>query len=177
MRVSRLVVVASGAALLALGAVALGLDVPTGPASFTAAQKAAVEKEVRQFAASVSRDVTQQGPAAWEKHFADSPAFFMASDGKLVFPNRQAASQAIGELTRTIQHIELTWGDDLRVDAFTISPFWQVPGMRSRSTGKVIRRPKTASSPAWRSVATANGSFATRIGRWLCQPRRRESQT
>jgi hypothetical protein len=43
----------------------------------------------------------------------------MASEGKLVFPNRQAATRAIGELTQTIQHIELTWGDDLRVDPLT----------------------------------------------------------
>ena len=119
MRVGRWIVVASGAALLALGGVGLGLDVPTGSASFTGAQKAAVEKEVRQYAAVVARDVTQQGPPAWEKHLADGPAFFMASEGKLVFPNRQAATQGIAEFTRTIQHIELTWGDDLRVDPLT----------------------------------------------------------
>jgi len=97
----------------------LGFDVPAGSARFTAARKAAAEQEVRQFVATVSRDITQQGPAAWEKHFADDPAFFMADEGKLVFANRQAATQAIGELSRTIQHMELTWGDDLRVDPLT----------------------------------------------------------
>ena len=97
----------------------LGFDVSENSPHLTAGRKAAVEQEVRQFAAAVSRDITQQGPGAWEKHFADSPAFFMASEGKLVFPSRQAASQAIGELTHSIQHIELTWGDDLRVDALT----------------------------------------------------------
>lgn len=111
--------VASGSTLLALAGCGLGLHVPTGFASSTAARKAGVEQEVREFAAAVSRDITQQGPAAWEKHFEDSPAFFMASEGKLVFPNRQAARQAIGELTHAIQHIELTWGDDLRVDPLT----------------------------------------------------------
>ena len=34
---------------------------------------------------------------AWRKHFADSPDFFMAVNGKLVFPNGQAAAQAIRE--------------------------------------------------------------------------------
>ena len=119
MCVARWVVVASGTTLLVLAGCGLGFDVPTGSPQLTAVRKAAVEQEVRKFAASVSRDITQQGPAAWEKHFADSPAFFMASEGKLVFPNRQAATQAIGELRRTIQHIELTWGDDLRVDPLT----------------------------------------------------------
>ncbi len=97
----------------------LGFDVPVGSAQLTEARKAAIEQEVRQFAVAVSRDITQQGPAAWEKHFADDPAFFMADEGKLVFPNRKAATQAISELTHTIQRIELTWGDDLRVDPIT----------------------------------------------------------
>lgn len=118
MRVGRWVVVAAGCTLLALVGCGLGLD-STGSASLTAERKAAAEKEVREFAAAVSRDVTQQGPPAWEKYLADSPAFFLADQGKLVFPNRQAARQAIAEFTRTIQHIELTWGDDLRVDPLT----------------------------------------------------------
>lgn len=119
MRVAPWVVVASGTTLLALAACGLGFVVPAHSGSLTAARRAAIEQEVRQFATVVSQDITQQGPAAWEKHFADSPAFFMASEGKLVFPNRQVARQTIGELTRTIKHIELAWGDDLRVDPLT----------------------------------------------------------
>lgn len=119
MRVGRWVVVASGVALLALGSFGLDFDVPRDSPSFTAARKAAVEKEVRQFAAAVSQDVTQKGPPAWGKHLEDSPAFFMASEGKLIFPDRQAARTGIVEFTHTIQHIELTWGDDLRVDPLT----------------------------------------------------------
>lgn len=88
-------------------------------AAFPAARKAAVEADVRKFVASVARDVTQEGPAAWQKHFADRPAFFMASEGKPVFPNRQAATQGIESLTHMIQHIELTWGEDLWVDPLT----------------------------------------------------------
>jgi hypothetical protein len=113
------ILVMAGIPLGLLPGCGLGFDVPAGSAQLTAARKAAVEQEVRQFAAAVSRDITQQGPAAWEKHFADDPAFFMADEGKLVFPNRQAATRAISELSRTIQHIELTWGDDFRVDPLT----------------------------------------------------------
>jgi len=82
-------------------------------------RRAAIEDAVRRFAASVAHDVTQEGPAAWRKEFEDSPAFFMASEGRLVFPNRQSAAQAIDELTRTVKQIELSWGADLRVDALT----------------------------------------------------------
>lgn len=85
----------------------------------TPKRRAEVEDAVRRFAASVAHDVTQEGPSAWRKEFSDSPYFFMASEGKLVFPNRKAAAQAIDELTRTLKQIELRWGDDLRVDALT----------------------------------------------------------
>jgi hypothetical protein len=82
----------------------------------TKTRAAEVEKSVRAFARSVAHDVTEEGPAAWRRHFADDPAFFMASGGQLVFANGAAARAAIPELSRTIKKIELTWGDDLRVD-------------------------------------------------------------
>lgn len=90
-----------------------------GAQHLTPERRAAVENAVRQFAASVAHDVTQDGPAAWRRKFSDSPAFFMASEGMLVFPTRQTAAQAIDELTHTIKQIELRWGDDLRVDVLT----------------------------------------------------------
>ena len=86
--------------------------------SLTPARRVAVEDGVRRFTATVARDVTQEGPMAWRKHFADSPAFFMAVNGKLAFPNGQAAAQAIPEIARQYKHIELRW-DDLRLDALT----------------------------------------------------------
>lgn len=85
----------------------------------TAERAAAVEAGVRAFTRTVAHDVTEEGPAAWRKHFADSPLFFMAVDGKLVFPSGAAAMAAIPDLARTIKHIELRWGDDLRVDPLT----------------------------------------------------------
>jgi hypothetical protein len=67
----------------------------------------------------VAHDITQEGPAFWRRHFADSPKFFMAADGHLAFPNNAAAMAAIPELVRTFKQIELRWGDDLRVDPLT----------------------------------------------------------
>lgn len=85
----------------------------------TSALASAVDNAVRAFMGTVAHDVTQDGPAAWQTHFENTPAFFMAVDGQLVFPNREVATQAIQGLTHTIKHIELQWGDDLRVDPLT----------------------------------------------------------
>jgi hypothetical protein len=84
-------------------------------------RKAAVEAGVRSFVSNVAHDVTQYGPAAWSKYFADEPAFFMADEGQLVFPNSQAAKQAIPNLSRVFKSIDLKWGDDLRIDPLTPS--------------------------------------------------------
>ena len=90
-----------------------------GPRSLTPASATAVEDGVRSFTRAVAHDVTQDGPAAWRKHFSDGPSFFMAADGLLVFPNSTAATAGIHDLARTFKQIELRWGDDLRVDPLT----------------------------------------------------------
>ena len=87
--------------------------------SMTAARATAVDQSVRAFAQLVAHDVTQEGPSAWRRHFADSPEFFMAAEGRLVFPNSASATAGIQDLPRTIQRIDLRWGDDLRVDPLT----------------------------------------------------------
>jgi len=96
-------------------------DSANDPQSLTPERRVAVESGVHSFLQTVAHDVTEQGPTAWQKHFADDPAFFMANDGRLVFPNSQAAAQGAQAFARTIQHIELHWGDDLRIDALTPS--------------------------------------------------------
>jgi len=53
--------------------------------SLTAPRALAVDRDVRAYANAVAHDVTQEGPAAWRRHFADSPSFFMASEGTLCF--------------------------------------------------------------------------------------------
>jgi len=104
-------------------AASLGCQTPrnsTGnPQPLTPEQRAAVEAGVRRFVSDVAHDVTQEGPSAWRKHFGDTPSFFMASEGSLVFANSQAATAAIQNLARTIKHIDLRWGADLRIDPLT----------------------------------------------------------
>jgi len=75
-----------------------------------------VADSVRAFMQTVAREVTRDGPAAWRHQFADDTAFFMASEGRLVFSSAAAAGKGIDGLTRVIAHIELRWGADVRVD-------------------------------------------------------------
>ena len=56
---------------------------------------------------------------AWIKYFDASPAFFMAVNGQMAFPNPAAAQEGTRKFAQTIRHIELKWGDDLRVDPLT----------------------------------------------------------
>ena len=117
----------------------------TGPPPMSPRQEFAVDVDVRAFASDVARDITKEGPAAWRRHFSESPAFFMAADGTLQFPDSAAATAGIQALTRTIQHIELTWGKDLRVDplardlALIATPYYETIetayGSRVESTG------------------------------------------
>ena len=83
----------------------------------SARRESAIVVDARAFAFDVARDVTAEGPAAWRKHFSDRPAFFMAADGNLQFPDSASATVGIQALTRTIRHIELKWTEDPRVDA------------------------------------------------------------
>src|SRR5579864_8648945 len=86
------------------------------PQPLSARREAAIDVDVRAFTFAVAQDVTREGPAAWRRYFSESPAFFMAADGHLQFPDSASATAGIQALTRTIQHIDLKWGDDLRVD-------------------------------------------------------------
>ena len=83
----------------------------------TTSESEAVIREVRAFGEDVARDVTKDGPAAWAKYFADAPGFFMAVDGKLEFVNGMAAQTALPQIVRAMPHIELHWGEGMRVDA------------------------------------------------------------
>ena len=87
--------------------------------SLTTAHATAVEEGVRAFMQTVAHDVTEEGPLAWGKYFDASPAFFMAVNGQMAFPNGAAAEKGIQNVAVTIKHIELKWGDDLRVDPLT----------------------------------------------------------
>ena len=78
-----------------------------------------VDAAVRTFMQTVSHSVTQDGAMAWIQYFDTSPAFFMAVNGQMAFPNPAAAQEGTRKFAQTIRHIELNWGDDLRVDPLT----------------------------------------------------------
>ena len=92
---------------------------PDESQSLTPGRAAVVDDGVRAFMQVVAHDVTDDGPAAWRRHFADTPSFFMAVDGSMAFPNSAAATAGIQSFARTIKQIELRWGNDLRVDPLT----------------------------------------------------------
>ena len=85
----------------------------------TPASAAAIGESARTFMRTVAHDVTREGPQAWLRFFDTSPEFFMAVNGQLAFPNAAAAQEGTRNFARTINHIDLTWGDDLRVDPLT----------------------------------------------------------
>jgi hypothetical protein len=78
-----------------------------------------VDQAVREFMQTISHSVTQDGAMDWIKYFDATPAFFMAVNGQMAFPNATAAQEGTRTFAQTIRHIELKWGDDLRVDALT----------------------------------------------------------
>ena len=84
--------------------------------SLPPARAAAIGESARTFMRTVAHDVTQEGPLPWLKFCDNGPGFFMAVNGQLAFPNAAAAKEGTQSFARTINHIELTWGDDLRVD-------------------------------------------------------------
>jgi hypothetical protein len=77
---------------------------------------AAATDSVRAFMRTVAHDVTRDGPTAWLKFFDDSPAFFMAVNGAMAFPDPSAARNGTQKFADTNRSVELKWGDDLRVD-------------------------------------------------------------
>jgi hypothetical protein len=85
----------------------------------TPAREAAIVESARTFMHTVAHDVTQEGPLAWLKFLDTGPGFFMAVNGQLAFPNAAAAKEGTQNFARTIDRIELTWGNDLRVDPLT----------------------------------------------------------
>jgi hypothetical protein len=87
--------------------------------ALTPASDAAIDESARTFMHTVAHDVTQEGPLAWLKFFDTGPGFFMAVNGQLAFPNAAAAKEGTQNFARTINRIDLTWGNDLRVDPIT----------------------------------------------------------
>lgn len=80
-----------------------------------------VKNNVQKMMDSVSENISLNGPIAWLEHFENSPEFFMASDGQLVFPNIDSAESFIRNiLVNRIHKIKLEWSD-VQVDPISIS--------------------------------------------------------
>lgn len=132
-------------AAFGLAACSAGTAGPAELQSLTPAGAAATDESARTFMHTVAHDVTQEGPIAWLKFFNTGPEFFMAVNGQLAFPSPAAAKEGTQNFARTINRIELTWGDDLRVDALTaelavVATSWREiqvdkAGHRSEETG------------------------------------------
>jgi hypothetical protein len=105
--------------LIALAALTWGGPSAADGQALTPRTRAAVTVSVRRFVLAVAQDVTAHGPTAWRRHFSDTPSFFMAVNGQLQLADSAAASRAIAALPGMIQRIELTWGEDLRIDPLT----------------------------------------------------------
>jgi hypothetical protein len=89
--------------------------------TLTPGQIADVKDSVQIMAQSIAKDISQQGPKAWLQYFEDAPDFFMASEGKLVFPNIDTAKNIINtKLITIISKIELHWSD-VRIHPLTAS--------------------------------------------------------
>lgn len=72
-----------------------------------------------EFMNGVAVGVTRDGPIAWKRYFAADPSFYMVSEGRLVFEGGDVARRSIDDLTRTVERIELRWGEPIRVDLMT----------------------------------------------------------
>ena len=87
--------------------------------SLTPASAAAIDESAARSCIPWPMMSLKRGPLAWLKFFNTGPEFFMAVNGQLAFPNAAAATEGTQNFARTINRIELTWGDDLRVDPLT----------------------------------------------------------
>lgn len=93
-----------------------GARVPEPGRPLDVAHARAIADSVRAFAAIMAQGVSRDGPAAWRGFFEDSPAFFLAAEGQLVFPTSDSATRAIRGLAQRIASVELRWGEGVRVD-------------------------------------------------------------
>jgi hypothetical protein len=79
-----------------------------------------IRREVTAYADTIALDLQREGPRAWLRHFERTPAFFMASDGRLQFPDNDSADVFVEDLAGRIRSMDLQWGE-LRVDPLTPS--------------------------------------------------------
>lgn len=78
-----------------------------------------VRDSVQIMAGSIAKDVSREGPVAWLRYFENTPGFFMASEGRLVFPNYDSATNFTkNTLVKSMSKIELHW-NNIHIDPLT----------------------------------------------------------
>jgi hypothetical protein len=78
-----------------------------------------VKDSVSRMTANIARDISNKGPAAWLNYFEDTPDFFMANDGQLVFKDYPSAKAFIlNTVVKIIPGIKLRW-DHIRIEPLT----------------------------------------------------------
>jgi ketosteroid isomerase-like protein len=130
----------------------------------------AIRDSVSQMTANIARDISAKGPAAWLDYFDDTPDFFMASNGQLVFKDYTAARAFIqNSLVRVISKINLRW-HQVRIDAF--SPDVAAVGADFHEDLTDIKGQTTAVDGYFTATAhhTANG-WKLRNAHWSLNPK------
>ena len=80
--------------------------------SVTSNERSLVRDSVQRMANSIAEDLSHNGPVAWLTYFENSPEFFMAANGQLVFPNIETAKSFINNtLVKIMPKIDLHWSN------------------------------------------------------------------
>jgi hypothetical protein len=79
--------------------------------SFGQTEIVGVQEGVHRMTDAVVRDLHNNGPVAWLRYFSHLQAFFMASNGQLVFPNYDSAAAFVHEFAKQIVRVDLIWND------------------------------------------------------------------
>jgi hypothetical protein len=105
--------------VLLLVAISMIVSCKRNHAKLSKEQSVLVRDSVSRMAAKIARDISKNGPRAWLNYFEDTPDFFMANEGQLVFRDHQSAKTFIlNTVVKNIRGIKLRW-DNLRIDPLT----------------------------------------------------------
>lgn len=88
----------------------LAVSCKQSPLPLSPAQMEENKEQATAMALNISKDISKNGPAAWLNYFENTPDFFMASDGNLVFKDYESARKFIlNTLVKTVPQIKLRW--------------------------------------------------------------------
>lgn len=99
-------------ALAAAAAVGCGSNIDR---PLTSGHADALRDSVEAFLAAIPPALTSDGPIAWLAFFENTAAFYMASDGQVVFPTWEAAETFLEDFAARVSGMELVW-DSVRVE-------------------------------------------------------------